>query len=368
MGSRSVVTGHRQREAWINKVMPPVEEVRPGLWSIPVPMPDNPLRYILAYALAADDGSLGLIDTGWNTDVGWTTLVDGIHATGHDLTDISTVFVTHLHPDHFGLVPRLLEHADPQIVLHRNDARHLRHHSDAEIAEQSRADRTDLRMLGAPLDIADSEIGEFVRMPRGRRIDVELDDDSTLNLPGWNLRAVWTPGHTAGHLCFADDDAGIIFTGDHLLPRISPNVSTNPFQADSPLSDYLISLAHTEVLPDLEALPSHEYRFRGIADRAAELLSHHEDRLREIADAVATHPEATAWEVTRLVTWSRPFDQLSTFLARMALRETHAHLLVLESRGVLSRSGAEPMRWQLAAVPTAVPLSPDSTSLEGTLP
>lgn len=48
--------GVAQREAWANKVLPPVEQVRDGLWSIPVPMPDNPLRYVLVYALALDDG------------------------------------------------------------------------------------------------------------------------------------------------------------------------------------------------------------------------------------------------------------------------------------------------------------------------
>lgn len=96
MSTSIVVTGHRQREAWVRKEMPPVEEVRPGLWSIPVLIPENPLRYILVYALATADGRLALIDTGWNTDTGWKMLVDGIHATGHDLADVSHVFVTHL--------------------------------------------------------------------------------------------------------------------------------------------------------------------------------------------------------------------------------------------------------------------------------
>ncbi len=53
-----VVTGHRQRQAWAEKVLPPVEEVRPGVFSIPVPMPGNPLRYILVYALVTSAGGL----------------------------------------------------------------------------------------------------------------------------------------------------------------------------------------------------------------------------------------------------------------------------------------------------------------------
>ncbi|UEA60169.1 MBL fold metallo-hydrolase [Gordonia otitidis] len=366
MSTSIVVTGHRQREAWGRKELPPVEEVRPGLWSIPVPMPGNPLRYILVYALATADGRLALIDTGWNTDAGWQMLVDGIHATGHDLTDVSHVFVTHLHPDHFGLVPRLLEHVDPQVAMHTADARHLRFHSEAEQAREFEAAQEDLRILGAPTDVADTGLLEFVRLPDGRTMDVELDDGSPLDVPGWNLRAVWTPGHTAGHLCFADDDAGVIFTGDHLLPRISPNVSTNPFQTPSPLADYLTSLARTEHIGDLEAMPSHEYRFRGLADRVTDLLSHHEERLTEITEAVSDQPGATAWEVTRTVTWSRPFSELSIPLSRMALRETNAHLLVLEARGVISSAGHEPIRWTITD-PLPDDLDVESATTRGSL-
>lgn len=48
--------GAVQRQAWVDGVLPPVEQVRPGLWSIPVPIPDNPLRYVLVYAFELPDG------------------------------------------------------------------------------------------------------------------------------------------------------------------------------------------------------------------------------------------------------------------------------------------------------------------------
>lgn len=354
------VTGHRQREAWAEKVLPPVEEVRPGLWSIPVPLPNIPLRYVLVYAKAIPDG-LALIDTGWNAEESWQALVDGVRSTGHDITDVSHVSITHLHPDHFGLVPRLLEHTDLQLSMHRADARHLRYRSNDEISDDAGVMLDELRILGAPVEFPDDGIREFVRLPKDRRADLELTHSDALGIPGWGLRAVWTPGHTPGHLCFVDDEAGVIFTGDHLLPRISPNVSTNMFQTHSPLSDYLVSLAHTEQLPDLEALPSHEYRFRGLANRVTTLLGHHEDRLAEIVAAVTAEPEATAWDITRSVTWSRPFAELSLNLSRMALRETQAHLIVLNERGILTPSETIPVRWSVAATPDSPKITHNTT-------
>ncbi|WP_439033024.1 MBL fold metallo-hydrolase [Gordonia terrae] len=349
------VTGEHQKQAWADKVLPPVEEVRADLWSIPVPMGRNPLRYVLVYALGLPDGGLALIDAGWPSDESWDVLVAGIRTTGRDVADVRSVAVTHLHPDHFGLVPRLLEHADAELWMHHDDARHLRHHSDAEVESQLDLARSELRALGAPAEVADEGLVGFIRMPDGRTVDHELTGDADLHIPGWDLRAVWTPGHTAGHLCFADDTAGVIFTGDHLLPRISPNISTNPVQTTSPLADYLVSLANTEKMRDHEALPSHEYRFRGLGDRVTGLLTHHAERLAEIAETVARAPESTAWEITRSVTWSRPFEELTLTLSRLALRETDAHLVVLRERGILTATtpvhdpdSFEPIRWSLA--------------------
>ena len=50
-----------------NDPFPGVEKVRPGLWSIPVPLPNNSLRYVLVYLFETDRGPY-LIDAGWNTD------------------------------------------------------------------------------------------------------------------------------------------------------------------------------------------------------------------------------------------------------------------------------------------------------------
>ena len=57
--------------------IPPVERVRPGLWSIPVPLPNNSLRYVLVYLFETDRGPY-LIDAGWNTDEAFGALRDGV--------------------------------------------------------------------------------------------------------------------------------------------------------------------------------------------------------------------------------------------------------------------------------------------------
>ena len=103
------------------------------------------------------------------------------------------------------------------------------------------------------------------------------------------LRALWTPGHTPGHLCFADERYDVLLTGDHILPRISPNISPAPGDGtEDTLGVYLGSLAAMEDLDPDEVLPAHEYRFAGLPARVRQLQEHHRARLDEVVDVVAT--------------------------------------------------------------------------------
>ena len=82
-----------------------MERVRPGLWSVPTPFPRSPLRYVLAYLIEAP-GGLAIIDTGWPSDEAWDGLVAGVRETGHEISDVAAVLVTHFHADHYGLAPQ----------------------------------------------------------------------------------------------------------------------------------------------------------------------------------------------------------------------------------------------------------------------
>src|SRR5687768_5705286 len=103
-----------------NEPLPPVERVRPGLWSIPVPIPDNPLRYVLVFSFDTDDGPV-LVDAGWNTDDAWESLCAGLTQAGTDVADVRGLLVTHIHPDHYGLAGRVREASGAWVALHPAD-------------------------------------------------------------------------------------------------------------------------------------------------------------------------------------------------------------------------------------------------------
>lgn len=104
-GASVEITAPAQRKAWTAGVIPPVERIDGGIWSIPVPIPQNPLRYVLVYLLEQSNG-ITLFDAGWNTDEAWDALVAGIVTAGYQVGDVRSVLVTHIHPDHYGLAGR----------------------------------------------------------------------------------------------------------------------------------------------------------------------------------------------------------------------------------------------------------------------
>jgi glyoxylase-like metal-dependent hydrolase (beta-lactamase superfamily II) len=158
---------------------------------------------------------------------------------------------------------------------------------------------------------------------------------------------VWTPGHTPGHLCLHEETEDVLLTGDHVLPRISPNIGLQPHAAEPPLAAYLESLKRTAGYDSAEALPAHEYRFHGLADRARMLLAHHDRRCAEVLAVTDRHTGATVWQITQELSWSRGWGAVTGMMRRAALAETAAHLEYLSSTGRIAAAadGPGPVRY-----------------------
>jgi glyoxylase-like metal-dependent hydrolase (beta-lactamase superfamily II) len=344
------VTGLAQQRAWRAREFPPVEQVTAGVWSVPVTIPDNPLRYTLCYLLLADSGAV-VVDPGWETDRGWADLQHGLAAAGLPADRVTGIVVTHVHPDHHGLSQRLSEESGAWIAMHTAELSFLPSRI-GEVIGGADGFRSWLVRSGVPDDTAIFGDGEDLRMFNMAEPDVLLNHGDALDLPGRCVRVVWTPGHTPGHICLHDADYDLLLTGDHLLPRISPNVGLTPVSADSPLTRYLESLRAMHRYRSAEALPAHEYRFRGIAQRSEALIEHHDARAREVLDIVAAAGQPTIWEVAQKLTWSRPWDEITGYMRRAALAEAEAHVEYLEREGrLIMRRGSGQGPYRLLVAP-----------------
>ena len=310
--------------------VPAPDEVRPGIWSIPLPMqqPGNP--FSLCYLIAGDDGSLHLIDSGYDGDENWQLFRSALEGFALSLDDIASVFVTHLHPDHLGLTERLRAASGARVGMLRREQQGL-----AAVAAGGLTPPEGLlegwgvppeRMAELSIPLGADLIARGIPT-----IDAVFEPGDTLDVPGRAIEVLWTPGHTAGSASLVDADAGLVYTGDTVLPKIFSGLGLGdrglPGSAQTnPIGDYLASLTALARYDDLEVAPGHGYRFRGLIERNAALAEHHLHRSRAAAAVIRDEPDATVWEVASRLRWSAGWQNLRSFYLLSALSQTVLHL------------------------------------------
>jgi glyoxylase-like metal-dependent hydrolase (beta-lactamase superfamily II) len=317
-------------------VIEPPAEIR----QLRLPMPDNPLRHINSYLVQADDGYV-LVDCGWDLPVVLDALEAGLKDAGIGLDEVRRLVVTHYHSDHYGLAGHLLRLGRLRLLMHRLDWVYVRD-TFGDMAAFRRQSQQWLIENGFDL-ISRDEQRAYESAMRFTVVepDEQLEDAVPIGLGRHELRVVWTPGHTPGHICLWDRERRLLLSGDHVLDPITPNVSYWGPGAGNPLGDFLRSLRKVAQLEADLVLPAHGEPFTGLQRRVAELLAHHDLREAAMLEALSDHRgPSTGAEVAARVPWTRrqrALAELPPFQQRMALSETLSHLEELRAQGKVRR-------------------------------
>jgi glyoxylase-like metal-dependent hydrolase (beta-lactamase superfamily II) len=305
-------------------------------------MPNDGLRAVNVYAIdGGAEGGVVLIDGGWAVTEAEDALAAALGGMGYGFEDIRRILVTHAHRDHYTLGIALQRRFGTRVAIGAGE----RENVEVAMQEATSSAARVLPALGAGhlVDTWDSlyTLEDRIRSSTSFGLPDEwIADGQTLDAGTRVLTAIQTPGHTHGHLCFLDPTAAVLFTGDHVLPTITPSIGFEAARTRNPLGDFLRSLHLLLTHPDALMLPAHGAPADSVHKRVHELLAHHEERLADTL-AAARAGAGTAFEAARRLGWTRrhtPFDELTMFNQILAIGETNAHLVVLVERGLLSRS------------------------------
>lgn len=315
--------------------LPPPQSLGHGIHLIPAPLPFESPPWVNTYAIEADGGLL-LIDCGADWEPGRAALRDGFDALGLDESGVHTLLVSHLHPDHVGMSSRLVRDLSCRFVMHQRASRLVDRYNDTPgYARRLRGVAT---IHGVPADVT-AQTAQTERpayMPIIDPPDHVVSDGDDIPLGGGrSLHVLHTPGHEPAHICLRDSLTGILFSGDHVLPRISPVIMYDVDHAD-PLGDYIHSLNRLVNMGIGLTYPAHGTMIDHGDERARQILLHHDRRLRDMADLVA-EADTTAWKVTTK-TFRPNLDPVST---RLAFLETVSHLEHLRIRGRIGTEDRE---------------------------
>jgi glyoxylase-like metal-dependent hydrolase (beta-lactamase superfamily II) len=353
-------------------------EVAPGIVRVQLPISLPGLGHVNCYVLP-DERGVTVVDPGLPGPRAWKELKARLARADVPIPRIHTVVVTHSHPDHFGQAGRLLEENDATVITHRNFRTFFDPDEEPDeislddpgptnaqvgaytqaIGDQQRARRPWGGPVpwGAPSGDGSSKIRGGPkgpgRPPLSRRIAYRMmrlvggrmgavprptrrvEDADRLELGGRSWISLHTPGHTIDHLCLYDPDAGVLLSGDHVLPTITPHISGVGPIVD-PLDEFFRSLERVAEFDGSLVLPAHGLQFSNLAERTVAIRHHHEDRLQKLRDASAERGWMTVPEYS-----THLFPPRS--LGQMADSETYAHLehLRLNGEAKVRDDGAE---------------------------
>ncbi|RJP21388.1 MAG: MBL fold metallo-hydrolase [Candidatus Abyssobacteria bacterium SURF_5] len=308
-----------------------VEEIMKNLYKLEIPLPGSPLKSINSYVLKNSKRTL-IIDTGMNRTVCRETMQAGLKELGVDLSK-TDFFVTHLHADHFGLVATL---ATDGSTVYFNEPDAERMHFSVWEEMISFAGRN-----GFPQDELQAALHNHPGYKYGPQKELPLTllkDGDTLSIGDYTLRCVQTPGHTQGHMCLYEPSEKILFSGDHILIDITPNIQLWSDQ-ENPLSAYLSSLDKVHQLDIGLTLPGHRRLITDCKTRIEELKLHHQDRADE-ALVIVQKAARNAYQVASQMTWDIACDNWEQFPVQQkwfATGEALAHLKYLEEKSLIQK-------------------------------
>lgn len=303
-----------------------------GLKLVRHPLPFR-LNHVNCFMAKGEEGWT-IIDAGLNNDVTrelWEREI------GNE--NVGQIFLTHYHPDHFGYAGGLQQKTGAQLSMSKIDA-------DAGMKSWDEAFLNALpgyyKAAGIPREAA-QEMADNTKafqplispLPK---VDHYFEEGEKIHIGRLEYEVLFVPGHSDGMVSFFQQEHNVLLSADHILPRITPNISYWFHGDPNPLLTYTKSLEKIRELDVEWVIPSHGQPFQGANERIDELLTHHEERL-EATWKMLEHP-LTIFEMRE-----RLFDRpLTVHEMRFAVGETLAHLEYLRAEGRCERV-MEAERW-----------------------
>lgn len=303
-------------------------EVYRSVLTLALPLPFE-LATVNVYLVKLETGWL-LIDCGMETEAAFETLRGAMTERGIAWTDIRQILLTHMHPDHMGMAARLVALTGAELAMHEAEAQHLRlvREGGQRIPWLAQA----YRQAAVPPELEEKIEKHFFQIRRnfhelfparlflgGEVINTEIGE----------LVVQWTSGHSPGHICLHAPERKLLFSGDQILPAITPNISWHPGR--DMLAEFLESLERLATLEVDLIFPGHGEPFSGHRAWICETADHHRERCEAILALVRRSPRTVHSMVPQL--WPK---SLSPINHHFAIFEVLAHLEYMQRRGQVS--------------------------------
>ena len=274
-----------------------------------------------------------LVDTGGATPAAYEALNSALSALGRGVGDIERIILTHGHDDHRALAARIGAESGAEILFHPLEAGKTLS-GPARDSDTTNAWIDTFRSMGAP----EEEIPPLLEESESPRIDPEttatsfVNDADVIDCGAFALKVLHTPGHSCGSICLYEEDSGLLFSGDTILPgfHVTAILEMDIVCVDPAYNSLKLHVESLHRLRGLNAscvLPGHGVIFGEYFGAVDELLERHNKRRRHILRSLRNGPRSL-FHICRSTFLSTSADELF-----LALSEVSGNIGILMDEG-----------------------------------
>lgn len=288
-----------------------------------------PLRWVNSYIIRGVDG-VTLLDPGPRTEQTEQEWERAMDALGMSFQDITSIVITHHHPDHYGLAGYLQSRSGAKVWMSKRayQETELMWGTDSTINEQILNLYIAHGMPKEWSDLLPGHLESFSSQVLPAPEVSFLEEGAMISMGDRMWSVIESNGHAPGHLSLYEPDSQTMLCGDAVLPGISPNISILPGSDPQPLQSYMASLMKLGEYEVKRAYPGHRHPFDHFTTRTRDLIHHHEERLSQIEELLIERPRSGFDMSVALFGTKFGIHQM-----RFAMSETLAHLVELVRQG-----------------------------------
>lgn len=301
---------------------------KPEIYRMLIPLPENPLKTLNSYLIKLENRNL-LIDTGFNRPECHEALIENLKELNVDM-EKTDIFLTHLHSDHTGLINKIA-HKNSKVYIGKIDYEYMFENLEGFNWEES---EKRFASEGFPYEIIErlrDTNQAKIFAPDGMFESILLEDGYKFNVDKLEFTVILTSGHTPGHTCLYLEKEKLLFSGDHILFDITPNI-TSWLRVKDSLRNYIESLEKIKKLEITKTFPGHRATSDDVYSRIDEIIEHHKSRLTDTLEVIkekSAKEGLTAYEIASFMKWNMRGKSWTEFPDNQkwfAVGETLSHL------------------------------------------